>query len=400
MTHCALPPTYWSDTGFYLYLLLCQLVSSPSMDWVRRACYFGEENAVLTVSVSGLASLVVSAWRLAGCLQESRWDRVSVTALRDIERGLKTKKRSCRVNKESIPWRTSDQSCFGLFCQQCWKKYCSGCDAWQFRCQWLWTRSHFSPSSWPSLQLWHHCWLLYQLNFNASSCLVPSLMRLPGLGTALGHGLSALTLASHSAHPCFQGKELFHVLWWGQKWWEFTEIQSLVGVCTRGADPRLCFEVQKLKPSANPAAPDVWLLLLDWATFYFFFTSVKNSNNHIGEQYHWIWLNFAFFPETWDQCWLVEPWQALEKKADDISTFCYYFFCRSESQCTILFIKDLPEPFGLLSAQVVDYFCQNESAGVSQHLPSDLQYLLVGKVSQKFCYLLHPLALARTVPFS
>lgn len=167
MTRCALLLTYWSDTGFYLYMLPCQLVSSPSRDWVRRAYYFGEENAVFMVSVSGLASHMGSAWHLAGCLQESHWYHVSVTALRDIERGLKTKIRSCRVNKESIPWRPSDQSYFNLFCQQCWKRYSDGCDSWQFRCRWLWTRSHFTPSSWPSLQLWRHCWLLYQLHFNA-----------------------------------------------------------------------------------------------------------------------------------------------------------------------------------------------------------------------------------------
>ena len=54
MTHCRL--AYWCDTGLYLYLLPFQFVSSPGMDWVRRGCYFGEENAVLTISVNGLAS--------------------------------------------------------------------------------------------------------------------------------------------------------------------------------------------------------------------------------------------------------------------------------------------------------------------------------------------------------
>lgn len=31
-------------------------MSSPSLDWVKHACYFVEENAVFTVSVNGLAS--------------------------------------------------------------------------------------------------------------------------------------------------------------------------------------------------------------------------------------------------------------------------------------------------------------------------------------------------------
>lgn len=62
-------------------------------------------------------------------------------------------------------------------------------------------------------------------------------------------------------------------------------------------------------------------------------------------------------------------------------------------------LKTLPEAFSLLCTQVVSYLCQNDSAGVSQHLPSDLQCLLVGKVSQKFGYLLCHVELARIVPF-
>lgn len=57
-------------------------------------------------------------------------------------------------------------------------------------------------------------------------------------------------------------------------------------------------------------------------------------------------------------------------------------------------MKDLSEPFSLLSAQVVSSLCQNESAGVSQHLP----LALVGKGSQN-SYLLHCVELARIVPF-
>lgn len=36
---------------------------------------------------------------------------------------------------------------------------------------------------------------------------------LPGLGTSVGCGLSALALTSHSAHPSFQGNVLFCVFW-------------------------------------------------------------------------------------------------------------------------------------------------------------------------------------------
>lgn len=34
------------------------------------------------------------------------------------------------------------------------------------------------------------------------------------------------------------------------------EIQSAVGMHTRGADPRMYFQVQNLEASANPAAPN------------------------------------------------------------------------------------------------------------------------------------------------
>ncbi|OPJ68183.1 hypothetical protein AV530_013696 [Patagioenas fasciata monilis] len=52
---------------------------------------------------------------------------------------------------------------------------------------------------------------------------------------------------------------------------------------------------------------------------------------------------------------------------------------RYESKCPVSSVRDLSEPLGPLSTEVLSYLCQNESAGVSQHLPSDLQYLLVGK---------------------
>lgn len=73
----------------YLYLLPFQLMSSPSMDWLRRACYFGEENAVFTVSVNGLAfhmlALLLAYVRDGYQVVREHWggDRVAVDNLGD-----------------------------------------------------------------------------------------------------------------------------------------------------------------------------------------------------------------------------------------------------------------------------------------------------------------------------
>lgn len=123
MTRCGLSLMYCSDTGFYLYLLPFQLVSSPSMHGFRRACYFGGGNAVFTVSVNGLTShmlaLLLAHVRDGYHVVRKHWggDRIVVDILDDKSHNV------CVC----VPWMLQN------FPLKCWHSVClkmSVCEVW------------------------------------------------------------------------------------------------------------------------------------------------------------------------------------------------------------------------------------------------------------------------------